>query len=297
MNKRIAVIVNVDAGPESPLAQTLSRAITENNIPAELFLCRSEEEINIRTELAIERGFSVIAAAGGDGTINCVASHLAGLPVALAVIPVGTLNHFAQDLGIPLNISQALKIAASGLTKQIDVGRVGDYIFLNNCSLGLYPKVVQLRESMQKKGWKKSIALVVAGFAIFRRFPHLLVKLHMKEQEIVRSTPVVFVGNNRYSLSGTDMGRRNSLDQHILSLFITNRQSRFGFIKLLMHLNVGKLSQQKDFEEFYTESLSIETPKKFLSVALDGEVRTIKSPLRFSIKANALTVLVPPPLV
>src|SRR5476649_731552 len=100
---------------------------------------------------ALARGVDAVVAGGGDGTINAVASVLAGSSVALGVLPLGTLNHFAKDLNIPLDLDQAIATIARGTTAQVDVGDVNGRIFVNNSSLGLYPHIVRARDQQQRR--------------------------------------------------------------------------------------------------------------------------------------------------
>src|SRR5581483_6186931 len=126
----------------------------------------------------------VIVAAGGDGTLNAVASALVGTDIALGVLPMGTLNHFAKDLKIPLDVAHAARAIAEGHTKTVDVGVVNGRIFVNNSSLGLYPHIVRARELKQHRpGWGKWTALVWATWLVLRRSPFLRLRLCLERAE------------------------------------------------------------------------------------------------------------------
>ncbi|MEO7987464.1 MAG: diacylglycerol kinase family protein, partial [Gemmatimonadales bacterium] len=101
---------------------------------------------------AIEAGAVAVVAAGGDGTVSAVAAELIRSETPLGVIPAGTLNHFAKDLGVPLDLEGAVEVIASGKVTAIDVGEVNDRVFINNSSIGVYPRIVELRDEYRKKG-------------------------------------------------------------------------------------------------------------------------------------------------
>ena len=145
---------------------------------------------------ALADGAEAVVAGGGDGTINAVASVLAGSGVAFGVLPLGTLNHFAKDLGIPLALDEAVRNVAEGKPMQVDVGQVNERIFLNNSSLGLYPDIVRDREKQQRRlGRGKWPAAAWATIAALRRYPFLSVRLTIDGAQHARSTPFVFIGS------------------------------------------------------------------------------------------------------
>src|SRR5215207_4237232 len=107
---------------------------------------------------AVERGCHVAVAAGGDGTVNAVATGLLGRDVPLGVLPMGTLNHFAEDLGLPLDLAEAVHVTARGTVGRVDVGQVNGRVFLNHSSIGVHPKVVELRRRWEPTGLGKWVA-------------------------------------------------------------------------------------------------------------------------------------------
>src|SRR5882724_10482735 len=221
-----------------------------------------------------------IVAGGGDGTISGVAGVLAHSSIPPGLLPLGTLNHFAKDLGIPINIEGAVKIIAAGHAKTIDLARVNGRYFINNSSIGIYPQVVRQREELRMRlGRGKWIAMVIASLNALRRFPIFNVRIGIGEKSVLRQTPFVFVGNNRYEMSLMSVRSRQRLDEGILSLYFTHRTGRFGMLRLALRALFGRLEQAKDFESIYLPDLWIETPKRRLHVALDGEVENISPPL------------------
>jgi diacylglycerol kinase family enzyme len=236
----------------------------------------------------------VVVAGGGDGTINAVASVMAGSGVAFGVLPMGTLNHFAKDLGIPLALDEAVRNVAQGKAIQVDVGEVNDRIFLNNSSLGLYPDIVRDREKQQHRlGRGKWLAAAWATIAALRRFPFLNVRVGIDGVQHARRTPFVFIGNNEYIMRGLAIGARARLDRGVLSLYVAQRPGRLGLLRFAWRALFGRLAQERDFDVMLSDKISIETHHRRLRVATDGEVSIMATPLHYRIVPGALTVIVP----
>ena len=243
---------------------------------------------------AVQRGAAMVVAGGGDGTINAVASELVDTGVPFGVLPLGTLNHFAKDLRIPLTLDEAIANLAQGVPAKVDVGEVNGRVFLNNSSLGMYPDIVRDREKQQRRlGRGKWLAFCWAAMAALRRYPFLSVRLHLNGEQHARRTPFVFIGNNEYLMQGLNIGERARLDAGKLSLYVAQRPGRLGLVRLAFHALFGRLAEQKDFDVLTTTEMEIETRHKRLRVATDGEVTVMNTPLRYRIRAAALTVLVP----
>lgn len=236
---------------------------------------------------------SIVVAGGGDGTISSVAAGLLDGPAALGVLPLGTLNHFAKDLAIPLDLAQAVRVIAKGDAQHVDVGEVNGRIFLNNASLGLYPRIVLAREDARRRlHASKWPALARASWQALKR-PHALeVALTVDGKRLQRRTPFLFVGNNRYELAGLEAGKRRALDGGLLSVHVLRPQSPFGFILMALRTLCGLSTRERDFERFLVEEFEVEAVGDRLEVARDGEVEPMSSPLRFRIRPRALRVIV-----
>jgi diacylglycerol kinase family enzyme len=236
----------------------------------------------------------IVAAGGGDGTMNAVASVVAGTGTMFGVLPMGTLNHFAKDLGIPLGLDDAIRNVAEGKAVPVDVGEVNERIFLNNSSLGLYPDIVRDRELQQRRlGRGKWLAALWATISALRRYPFLSVRLTLDDTLHLRRTPFVFIGNNEYTMEGLSIGERSRLNGGKLSLYVAQRPDRLGLVRLAWRALCGRLAQERDFDVVTTESMQIDTRKKRIRVATDGEVTVMLTPLRYRIRPAALMVIVP----
>src|SRR6185295_2089405 len=187
------------------------------------------------------------------------------------VLPFGTMNHFAKDLHIPLDLEGAIQTIVTGHVVSVDVGDVNGRIFLNNSSLGLYPTIVRERQKQQRLGWGKWPAYVWAGYAALRRYPFLTVSVGVDGQELGGRTPFLFVGNNQYEMKALNVGGRACLDKGELSLYMTNRTGRLGLLRLALRALVGRLAQEKDFTALCTKEIWVETKHSRLRVAVDGD--------------------------
>lgn len=261
---------------------------------AQVTLAQGGEAMIDAARQALADGVDIVVAGGGDGTINAVASVLAGSGVAFGVLPLGTLNHFAKDLGIPLELDAAVRNVAEGERRAIDVGEVNDRIFLNNSSLGLYPDMVRDREKQQRRlGRGKWPAAAWATVAALRRYPFLNVTLAVDGQVHRRSTPFVFIGNNEYTMQGLSIGARASLTEGKLSLYVAQRPGRLGLFRFAWRALCGRLAQERDFDVMLSDTFDIATHHRRLRVATDGEVNVMATPLHYRIRPAALAVIVP----
>jgi diacylglycerol kinase family enzyme len=294
--KPVTVIVNGGAGHghDDQACAELRAKLADAGLDAELVLAKDGEEMIATAKRALQNGARLVAAGGGDGTINAVASVMVGSGVHFGVLPLGTLNHFAKDLGIPLELDEAVRNLAKGVPRQVDVGEVNGRIFLNNSSLGLYPDIVRDREKQQRRlGRGKWLAALWASLAALRRYPFLSMRLTVKGETLARRTPFVFIGNNRYTMQGLAIGERDRLDDGLLSLYVAQHPTRLGLLRFAIDALLGKLGSERDFDVLESEGFQIDTHHQRLHVATDGEVTLMDTPLRYRVRPGALTVLAP----
>ena len=233
---------------------------------------------------------------GGDGTLNTGAAALAGSDKTMGVLPLGTLNHFAKDLGVPLKLEDAVRTIAEGGVRRVDVGEAGGRLFLNNASIGLYPEIVRVRDEIRRQeGTRKWVALLQAAREVLRHPPFLRVYLRVLDDVARVRTPFVFVGNNRYEMKLFSLGERSSLERGELSLYVARNARRWGIVRLALRALVGRLRQDKDFEAITVPEVEVDMPRRSVRVALDGELFHMESPVRFRIRPGLLRVLAPAP--
>ena len=237
----------------------------------------------------------VVVAAGGDGTVSGVAAGLVGTSTVLGVLPLGTLNHFAKDLHIPLDLEEAVATIAGGRVASIDVGQVNDRVFVNNSSIGIYPSVLEVREELRRAGHGKWPAMALATVRVLRHYRGVLVRVTADGRQAVWRTPFVFVGNNEYTLEGTHLGGRTTLDAGRLFAYLAPRVRARELPMLLVRALLGRARPSEAFEIVSAPELWVDTlHARRIRVALDGEITTMTTPLHYRIWPGALRVLLPP---
>jgi YegS/Rv2252/BmrU family lipid kinase len=294
----LSVIINASAHSDgaADVSAELARQFEAAGIQATIRLAKSGANVADEVSAAMLQKPEMIVVGGGDGTLNAAASKLVGSEIALGVLPLGTLNHFARDLHIPLELDQAIAVIAEGHCARIDVGEVNDRCFLNNSSIGIYPHLVMKREQQQQwLGRAKWPAFAWAALAVLRRYPFVEVQLDVDGQSLARKTPFVFVGNNRYEMEGFRIGERASLDGGELSLYVANRTGRLGLVRLAFRALFRHLDQATDFDTVCARQIDVRTRRTHIHVSTDGEIRRMETPLRYRIAPGALKVVVPRP--
>jgi diacylglycerol kinase family enzyme len=269
----------------------LHEVFAASGIDARISLGRTGAEVVELAQQAARSDAEIIVAGGGDGTINSVASTAIESGKTMGVLPFGTMNHFAKDLHIPLDLEGAIQTIVANHAISVDVGEVNGRIFVNNSSLGLYPHIVRERQKQQRLGWGKWPAYVWAALAVLRRYPFLGIRLSIDGKELASRTPFVFIGNNEYEMETLNIGGRACLDAGELSLYMSDRTSRLGLIRLALRALFGGLRQEKDFIALCTKEVWIGTKHRHVRVALDGEVFLMEPPLHYRVRPRALRVL------
>ncbi len=293
---KIEVIINASsgAGNNADLQQDLVKIFKAAGVEAQISRARNGAGVIKLVQQAVRSDAEAIVAGGGDGTVSSVAKAVLESGKTLGVLPLGTMNHFAKDLRIPLDLKGAVETIVRGHEVRVDVGEVNAHIFINNSSLGLYPSIVREREKQQRLGWGKWPAYIWAAVAVLRRYPFLDIRVGVDGKELRSRTPFVFIGNNEYEMETLNIGGRACLDKGELSLYMTNRTGRLGLIRLALRALLGGLRQEKDFLALCTKEIWIGTRHKRLRVAFDGEVLSIEAPLHYRVRPGALRVLAPP---
>lgn len=285
----VSIIINKKAGTEGSeeALMKMQKEFQQRNIEFKLHQVEGADIISA-AEHSIRSNVDAIVVGGGDGTINSVASKLVGTSTPLGILPMGTFNHFAGDLGLPESIEECVDVIAQKNAQSVDIAEVSGKIFLNNSSIGVYALAVRMRENYQRKlGWTKRWAMVRAAMNIFNRFPTFTVKLETEKGVYIRKTSFVFVGNNKYT-----SGKRESLKAGVLSIYTAHLKGRWGVLWMGILAVFNKLDD-KYFDLHLAKELELDTKKKKIIVSIDGEIIDMKPPLLYNMRPLQLQVLLP----
>ena len=300
IKRPVTVLWNARAGWDEgeQEAEAVRQVLTEVDPDLKFQKLDKGHDIAQQCEKCLDSGSQVLVAAGGDGTINAVASALVHKPAALGVIPAGTLNHFARDLSIEIDPEKAARQLAEGREIAVDVGCVNDRIFINNSVLGIYPVYRAARESYEARGLGKTgvgrfLAVLGGILRVFWRVPHMAVRLVINGETRVMRTPFVLVANNEHELEEWRIGRRTSLSEGRLWVYVMRKSSRWSLLRFFFSFIFGRFSKKDAFEEFRVRELRIETKRKRIGVGVDGEIVHMQSPLEYRSLPKALRVIAP----
>jgi diacylglycerol kinase family enzyme len=298
---KAAVLVNCSAGTgasrlDQELVGRIAAACRELQLDAEVKAVASADLDRELDAAARQPETDTVIVGGGDGTIKAGAAALVRTGKALGVLPLGTLNHFARDLGIPARLEDALAAAATGPVRQVDVAEVNGHTFVNNCSIGLYAEAVLERERLRRyHGVAKWTAMARGAGQALRRFPVSRLRLRIPGSVLTVRTPQLVIGNNRYDTDLFALGKRDALDRGELWVYAALDRGRFGFLRLVLRAMLGRLDQGRDFYSLSAQDLEVERrhSQRRIRVALDGELTEMRGPLRFRVWPRALRVRVP----
>lgn len=292
--KNIAVVVNKKAGSvdSTVVRDTIIDAFRPWNCTVTVFDVPGSSLATTAKEASST--FDIVVAAGGDGTMNAVASALVDSEATMGVLPMGTLNHFAKDLSIPQDISAAAYTIVHGEPKMVDVAYVNNKMFLNNSSIGIYPSMVRNRDEQQRTiGLSKWPAMFLAAVKAFREYRMFAVKLITPNQSLVVRTPFVFVGNNVYNTQLNSLGTRDGLTDGTLSVYTLKNPTRWRLLTTIFDVMRGTLEQAEDFELHTVEELLLTMKRPSTHASFDGEVERFTTPLHYRIAPSSLRVMLP----
>jgi YegS/Rv2252/BmrU family lipid kinase len=284
-----ATIINRDKGDAQAVEAAL-RALGVHG-PVEAVDGRDVEKC-VRARL--KDGAKTLIVGGGDGTVGATVSALAGSKAALGILPLGTLNHFARDLGIPADLDKAAALIAQGNVRTVDVAEVNGRTFVNNSAIGLYPLMVVDRESQQRRlGRSKRLAMLVASFRTLARFHDSRLTLTTDEGRSSIDTPLLFVGNNDYRMAMPGAGQRDALDDGHLCVLVMRKKGVPGFLAATLRALVGLIREDDMVRLDGIDRLRVDSRQGSLTISIDGETCRMAPPLDYRILKGALRVLAP----
>jgi diacylglycerol kinase family enzyme len=295
------VILNAAASgffrrPVRDICQIISSEFAAHGITSEVVLAFGGSLDRRARDAAAAGEVDAVIAGGGDGTAGSVAGGLAQTRMPFGILTLGRVNHFARDLGIPATLEQAIGIIARGHVATIDAGEVNGRLFVNNSSLGAYPFLLLDQEKWwRRRGWLRPAAMLFAGYKLLREYPLRRFSVRAGSQAEIWRTPCLFVGNNRYDLEPFALGRRDHLNGGELWVYIARQQTRLSLLWFSLRFLVGLSDPAKDLRVFHAPSLEIGLRSQKVTVAMDGELVQLPTPLHYRIRPAALRVYAPAP--
>ncbi|MBF7682547.1 diacylglycerol kinase, partial [Acinetobacter sp. B5B] len=263
-------------------------------------------ELNERIPLALlmkkiitrhekSQSHGVVVGAGGDGTLNAIASHLIGTNIPLGILPLGTFNYVARALNIPIDLIQAAEVIVTGTPRSVHVARLNDHVYLNNASLGLYPLFIEQRERYNKYLGRFPLhAYTSALDVLLRKYNALKLELTLDGVKQPVTTSLIFLGNNQLQLKELNLTIADAVQQGKIAGVVVSKSDRISLIKLLIRLFRGDVEQAKGVCLFTADHMEIKSVQnKPLYLAIDGELVEEHSPLHISVDKHALHVMVP----
>ena len=236
----------------------------------------------------------VVVAAGGDGTLNAVASKLMGTDIPMGILPLGTFNYVARVLNIPLDLLDAAKTISEGQPRSVHVAQLNQHIYLNNASLGLYPLFIQKREQFNKHFGRFPLhAYTSALDVLIRDRKELKLEVEVDGQRYPVKTPLIFFGNNQLQLAEMKLRIAKAAEAGKVAGVVVAKSDKRTLFKTLWQLIKGNLDQASDVYSFAADEVIVHSKRNKLTVAVDGEIVTMTPPLKITVRKHALNVMVP----
>lgn len=252
------------------------------------------DKLDAAIRKAIADGAKRILVAGGDGTISMGAAVVAGTDVEFAVLPAGTLNHFAKDMQIPVELPDAAAMAAGEATVVTDVAYVGEKLFLNTSSIGAYVIFARVREKLEER-LPYRLASLLAMISTFVRMRVVAVELEIEGKKQIYRTPLVFIGVDERELQFPTVGNRIKDGKRGLHVMVIRWRGRAKLLSLALGAifrGVDEVSRSVEFDSFIVDRCTITMKKPLARVARDGEIESMPTPLEYRIERDMLRVVV-----
>ena len=291
---RLCVIRNRGSGKQDDQSDAIRAALQDRVAEFALRETSQGDQLSHLARQAVADGFDVIVAVGGDGTQSAVAGALAGTDTLMGVLPGGTFNYFARDLGVGETIEEGLETLVDARPRAVDVGQIDDLVFLNNVSLGAYPHILKTREGIYKRWGRSRMAAYWSVLVALRRLRNPMRLTAIVEGEERRfATALVFIARSAYQLDAFGLDGADAIRAGNLAVLIAKARRPLPLLRSALRLAFGFSAKDSDFDLIVTDSLTIETDKPRQLIAHDGEKTRMDSPFHVQVRQGALKVLVP----
>lgn len=297
MAQSIEVILNARSGSNRPekTREILEKVFGESGRSFHISVATGEQLCTVAEKKA-GGDCEVLVAGGGDGTICCVAEAAMKAGKTLGILPLGTFDYFAKNLGIPLELEAAARTILDGKLVHAAVLDLDGRLVLNNTSIGIHPAVLLKRRTLYRRWGRNQLnAYLSVLLTAFQPAPRLRVRLATKEEETVRETPLVMICSNAFQMEAFALAGKECLETGKFALYVARMAGRATTLRLGLRTLLRRLRPGIDYEVICVSDVTIETMRRrrHLRAAVDGELERLESPLRFRIQPQALSVLAP----
>lgn len=285
------------ASTQTPIAEQLTAFYREHGCEVMLLNAEIPSELGHLTKTALaalRRREGKVVVVGGDGTINTVAQGMLHSDVPLVIIPAGTFNYVARALNVPLEPLAAAELALTGTPRAVHVGMVNQYIYLNNASIGLYPHLIEQRETDKGRFGRYQAVAMLSGFAVLmRQHQKMRLKMIVDGHAEKIETPMVFFGNNQLQLADMKLALADCAAEGKLAAVAMTDINRLQVLSLIARMQLGTFEQAPQVRSFCAQSIRVESRSKYMKLAVDGEIVRVKTPLHFKVARHALQIITP----
>lgn len=295
----ICMVLNLSGSDskQAALLATIEGALKEHGRTYKMFTRAQGQSMQQLTNAALREAKDtggIMVAAGGDGTVNAVASVCHAHDVPMGIVPLGTFNYCARELGIPTDPTKAIAVLSEGELKPVAAGMAGDRLFLNNASFGLYTTLIRKREEASSRfGRMRFVAAVSAMISIWVHRQSFTVRLTFDGREQHFHTSLVFIGNNTLQLSNLGLKAAEFTSRDKLAVVIMKPTSRYQTLRILLRSLTRTLKDEDRLEEYAAHHLTVESRRKRITLVTDGELIYVKTPIEFNAIPSAVHIMAP----
>lgn len=294
--RRILVVLNPRGGQADPatIEQSLERVLSIRYWETTVYSVTTDSDLHEQIHEATRPGYDIVVAAGGDGTVSAVADSLVGMDVPLAILPVGTANTLARELGVPLALDRACElIAGPNETRVIDVMRVRDRHYCLNVSAGISEKA--MRDTSGKSKQRFGVfAYIYSGLRALAGLQSHRFELEIDGQQVIARASDILVVNGDVPMPSFMRPSGSRLDDERLVVYIARAANLLDYMILAVHLLAGLERRDRRVRQldcFRSMHISALPP-----VALQADGDSVGyTPVDITLVPKALKVIVPPP--
>jgi diacylglycerol kinase family enzyme len=289
------VIINRDSGAadKSALIREIDTEFATHGWKVE-FVAVGRDDLHGCIRQTVAKAPGAIVVAGGDGTINAVASACIEAKRTLGILPAGTFNYVARNLSVPTDMPQAVAVIVQGRVRPLDVGEINGRVFLHNAGLGLYTRMLEQREQDVRRFGRSRLVAFMSGIrCLLRSHPLFGVELVVDGRTERRLTTTLFFGCNALQLEELSLHAADCLRQKKLAVLSLKLRSRWEVAVAAVAGLIGRLDRVKTTEGFCASALRVQTRRRRLKVVMDGELVRLRPPLEIRFRPEALTVFAP----